>query len=117
MGRKKPPGARKPGPSLRRGGGESFLRRLEHASPVVTCALDAASAVQTEAYRYLSDGDWSPPLRDDWSLMIGGDAESDDAGIVVLMVYGIDSTVRGMLRSHLEKHQRAVEWDVLDAEP
>jgi hypothetical protein len=70
-----------------------------------------------EAHRYLSEGEWTPELPDDWSLMVGGDRDTDEAGIALVIVYGIDATVRAMLRGHLEKHERAREWDVLDAEP
>jgi hypothetical protein len=111
MGRRRPAGARRKGPTIR---GEpsavAAFERLRRAVWVCECDADHVMSVQREAHEYLSTGEWRPPLPDYWSVL----GQGDDGPRAEVYVYGVDETVAGMLGWHLETvdRERGYVWGV-----
>lgn len=119
MGRKKPPGARRRGPSMAEPFDEfgndprAVMHRMANLKGIVGCLEEQSIAVMAEAHEYLERSEWFPPLGQ-YSLMAYGDAEMYDAGVCIITAYGLPGFVRWSLSDHLVRHEKAREWDVWD---
>jgi len=117
MGRKRPPGAKRRGPTR---GGPAFdlwgndpravAYRLSRAEPLVVCAEEYHLDVMQATHEYLTTGEWHPPLGK-YSLLArpAGDWASNDDDVLVL-AFGLSAFARGGVVSHLERHGSAALW-------
>lgn len=118
MARKRPPGARRPGPTGRRridpfsDHPDAVVHRMLHAEPVVVCLSEDTWQVSEEARR------WLDARRDDlphgtYSVMF----QADSPPWELLSVFGVPPRILGELYVHLMSHPRADEWGLAEPLP
>jgi len=113
---KKPPGAKKRGPTERRRPNEwsndakAVMHRMMNAKPLVGCHPDKADEVLWEIREFINGGTWEPEL-ENFSLFHG----EDSRGFGLIQSYGLPDEVRSLVVWHLEKHDKYDDWRVWDA--
>ena len=114
---KKPPGAKKRGPTMGKSWDEwsnhpkAVMHRIKNARPVVGCRAEYVEEVMWAAREVLNDGEWDPPLPTNFSLFM----DEDEDGNAFIRAYGLSDGQRSTVSWELEKHPEAEKWGVWDA--
>ena len=120
MGRKKPPGARRRGPTAAAPFDEfgndprAVMHRMTTAALVVACREEHVAEVIEEAWAFLEAGEWTPPLGR-FTLMAIGNDQLDELGECFIGAYGLSQFAVGVLADHLSRHENAERWNAWDA--
>lgn len=116
MARKRPPGAKRRGPTTAKPRDEwsmdpaAVMHRMMNARPLVGCHPEKVFDVVGEIRGFVDEGTWEPKL-ENFALFYGDEID----GSVLVTSYGLPDDVRGLVVWHLEKHDKWDDWSVWDA--
>lgn len=125
MGRKRPPGSKRRGPTEARRprppvdpfsmDPEAVMYRLANLKPIAACLAEHEMDVLKEVREFLNGSVWDPPLPENFSLMAVTDHYLEEQGQVVVCSFGLPDVVRWAVAKHLEEHEQREAWNVWDA--
>lgn len=124
MAKKRPPGARRRGPTARRAefsmDPASVMHRIESAVPLASVRTEHLDELLGEVREWLH-GDWrmtdeNGPVKlpENYSLFASpqGMDGTPEARWSVISVYGLPETILDFLHDWIERHPRSVDWGI-----
>ncbi len=119
MGRKRPPGAKRKGPSVNvtvspfEGELPDVWRRAAEAQVVFLVGAAHDFAAAQFCHDFMESTEFDPvPRPDNYSFMSTADAEMDDLGVVAILAHGLHPNHVEALRDEVARSPHYSEWEV-----
>ncbi len=105
MGRKRPPGGKVRGPTVKQ---PNPMQRMLESVAMGVCPEDSATSVLSELQSWFQRGYWNPPLPEKYSLFMLG----DDSDKVAITAYRVPDVHVQTTMQWLREHPQLQDWQL-----